>query len=158
MTDFSDKHSIDCDVGELSALTVYVEMSKITPRWIDHLMRLRNAIVSVVGIKDLGTLSAVQDIDTDNITVGERVGIFTLIANEQDKVMLSDKDKHLDVVVTLEIDRNNHQIALTTAVSVHNLLGRLYLLPVIPAHKVIVPALLNAYANSKRRYHEEMQV
>lgn len=150
MTDFSDKHSIDCDVGELSALTVYVEMSKITPRWIDHLMRLRNAIVSVVGIKDLGTLSAVQGIDTDNITVGERVGIFTLIANEQDKVMLSDKDKHLDVVVTLEIDRNNHQIALTTAVSVHNLLGRLYLLPVIPAHKVIVPALLNAYAGSKQ--------
>lgn len=151
MTDFSDKHSIYCNVGELSALAVYVEMTKATPRWIDHLMQLRNNVVSVFGIKNLGTLSAVQSVEAKNLIVGERVGIFTLVSNEQDKIILSDKDKHLDVIITLEIDRSSHQITLTTAVFLHNLLGRLYLLPVIPAHKVIVPTLLKTYSHSNHR-------
>jgi uncharacterized protein (UPF0248 family) len=61
-------------------------------------------------------------------------------------VLLGDRDKHLDVVLSVykhPLDQKGIQsVSVTTVVHIHNLLGRIYMLPVMPLHRLIAPAVL----------------
>ena len=63
-----------------------------------------------------------------------------------DEALLVDREKHLDVVVSvlrLPLDgQGQREAAFCTVVHVHGWLGRLYMLPVVPMHRRIVPAVL----------------
>lgn len=113
-------------------------------------MTLRNKIVGLFGLKNLGNLHEIPlSKKATEYNVGDRVGIFTLYENTFDEVLLGDKDKHLDV--TLSVHRSQTDsgviVTITTVVNVHNALGRLYMVPVTPMHRVIVPSVLRAIAN-----------
>ena len=60
---------------------------------------------------------------------------------------MGDRDKHLDVVLSVykhPLDQGGVQsVSVTTVVHIHNLLGRIYMLPITPLHKLIAPAVLN---------------
>ena len=110
-------------------------------------MGLRNRIVALVGLKNLGGLRGVDpEKPLANYRPGQRVGIFTLISVSDDEVLLGDQDQHLDVVVSvlrLPLDsQGQREVAFSTVVHVHGWLGRLYMLPVVPMHRRIVPAVL----------------
>jgi Protein of unknown function (DUF2867) len=115
-------------------------------------MAARNATVRLVGLKHLGALS---DIDANrpssDYKSDERVGIFTLFENTFDGMLLGDRDKHLDVVLSVHRrllpSGDAVEGTLTTVVHVKNLLGRLYMLPVKPAHRIIAPAVLARIAD-----------
>jgi hypothetical protein len=116
-----------------------------TPGWVDVLMRLRNQVVALVGLKNLGALSALdQDKKPSDYRVGDRVGIFTLQYLSENEVILGDSDKHLDVSVSVcKLSRNGvASLAVSTVVHVHNRWGKFYMLFVGPAHKVIAPTTL----------------
>lgn len=104
-------------------------------------MAIRNYVVSVLGLKNLGHLG---DVDThkrlDDYCVGDRVGIFTLLFLSDEEAILGDSDKHLDVKVSVYKDSDtNGGIFISTVVHRHNFLGTLYMLPVVPIHQLIVP-------------------
>ncbi|WP_102796184.1 DUF2867 domain-containing protein [Bowmanella denitrificans] len=86
---FADCHSVMIAYQGQSALSLFLQMAAQTPAWIDGLMWMRNKLVSMFGLKDLGLLGALdsQRIDTD-YQIGERVGIFTLAANRFHEVLL----------------------------------------------------------------------
>lgn len=75
------------------------------------------------------------------------MGIFTIISNFPNEVLLGDSDKHLDVVLSVykhpPDQQGNQTISVTTVVHTHNMLGRIYMFPVTPMHKLIAPAVLN---------------
>ena len=109
---------------------------------------LRNRAVQLVGLKNLGELSGIHPARPDaDYRPGERVGIFTLFENTPDEVLLGDHDKHLDVVVSVHCTRPADQpvrVTVTTVVHTKNRLGRLYMLPVKPMHKLIAPSVLRS--------------
>lgn len=110
-------------------------------------MGARNRIAQSVGLKNLGSLDNLDSTrDPGTYKPGDRVGIFTLFETSFDEVLLGDKDKHLNVVLSvhrvLAPDQQTVQVTLTTIVHVKNWLGRLYMLPVTPAHRIIAPAVL----------------
>ena len=76
----------------------------------------------------------------------DRLGIFTLLANTPNEVLAADKDKHLDVYVSLSRSDvqadGTREIVVATVVHTHNRLGRLYMLPVAPVHRYIAPLML----------------
>jgi hypothetical protein len=113
-------------------------------------MTLRNKTVSLFGLKDLGGMGDFNSAkpDTDYLP-GDRVGIFTLISNTPDEVLLGDSDKHLDVVLSIYKTNQDSDcsIVVTTVVHTHNLLGKAYMLPVTPLHKLIAPAVLSRLAH-----------
>ncbi len=131
----------------LSALALSLRTFGKSPAWVDFLMRVRNRVVTWFGLKDLGTLDA-RDFakPLDVYQVGDRVGIFTLRYLSEEEVILGDADKHLDVLVSVCKRPRPGAVALSvsTVVHVHNGLGRLYMLFVGPAHKLIAPATLRA--------------
>ena len=62
---------------------------------------------------------------------------FFLVEHVSDDVLsLSERDTHLDVLTCISV--SGHELTITSSVQIHNTFGRLYMLPVAPAHKLIV--------------------
>jgi hypothetical protein len=98
-------------------------------------MGLRNALVAPLGL--VATRSALA-------RAGDRIGIFPVLAETLDEVLLGLDDRHLDFRVCVRVlDDGGERLGLVaTLVRFHGALGRAYFLPVRPAHRLIVPAML----------------
>lgn len=138
------------DTGR-SALDLFLVAARQTPRWVEACMALRNQVGRRVGLKHLGGLSAVvPGQPASAYRPGDRVGIFTLFENHFDEALLGDRDRHLDV--TLSVHRRalpgglGVEVTVSTIVRVKNIWGRLYMLPVQPMHRRITPAVLAGIA------------
>jgi Protein of unknown function (DUF2867) len=146
--DFADSYSLDIGSDPRCALALYLDIVSRTPAWIDTMMTVRNRIVSLFGLKNLGALSRVDlDKPLDSYRTGDRVGIFSLQYISDDEIIVGDKDRHLDAKVSVRRERNGSSVTLqvSTVVHIHNLLGRTYMLVVVPAHRRIVPAILSRH-------------
>ena len=55
-------------------------------------------------------------------------------------LVLTERDRHLDVMICLSI--TDRMLVVTSSVVTHNTYGRLYMVPVGPAHKLIVNSYL----------------
>lgn len=144
---FQDAWSVTADDPALDALGQFVRAARAAPRWVDAAMWLRNRAVVPLGVKDLGLMSAVDPAARDgSLRPGDRLGLFTLRSIRPDEVLLEDRDIHLDVVVSVHRavppGADTAIVTVTTVVKTHSLLGRLYMLPVAPMHRIVVGALL----------------
>lgn len=142
---FHDCHLMPLAHDGRSALAIYLRTVARSPRWVDALMGLRNRVVGLFGLKNLGHLGSLPPFkEASDYQVGDRVGIFTLLSATDDEVILGDSDKHLDVKVSLcKVMRDGTEaVAMTTVVHIHNLLGRAYMLFVAPMHRIIAPAVM----------------
>jgi hypothetical protein len=123
-----------------NASSVARQMMASIPRWVDGLMSLRNTIVTPFGLKaDVAALSPEQ----------EHLGMFPVISETPDRVIMGFDDKHLDFRVILDCNATPNgpvKVSLATAVRSHNLFGRCYLAFVLPFHRAIVPAMLKGAA------------
>ncbi|MFL4619592.1 DUF2867 domain-containing protein [Stenotrophomonas maltophilia] len=129
-----------------SALQAYRDMAASIPGWFDGLMALRNHGMRLLGMKYLGSLRAVHD--TDDPAAGQRLGIFTLQSLDDDAIVLEDDDRHLRVQLALQWQGD--VLEAVTVVHTHNAFGRLYMLPVAPVHRLIVPHLLQKQVQAYR--------
>ena len=144
---FHDCYRIAAPGADICALELYLHVVSQTPCWVNRLMTLRNWLVGLAGLKNLGHLGALGAAKpASEYRVGDRVGIFSLIYLSQDEVLLGDSDKHLDVVLSV-CKAPLGAVSVTTVVHVHNWLGRLYMLPVTPLHKIIVKTMLKRTAS-----------
>ena len=146
---FHDAWAIPAAQPELDALGQFLRMVRKTPGWVDRLMALRNALVGLVGLKDLGGLAMIDpEKGSADYVPGDRVGIFTLLSIQEGEVLLGDDDRHLRVVVSVHkgagADAGRTLVTITTVVHVKNWLGRLYMLPVTPAHRLIGRTMIRA--------------
>lgn len=146
--DFHDCYGLALPAGDTrSALEIYLQVVARTPAWVNTLMALRNRIVGLVGLKNLGHLGAVQARKAAaDYRVGDRVGIFSLLYLSEAEIVLGDSDKHLDVHVAVLKPAGPAAVAVGTVVHIHNRLGRLYMFFVGPVHKLIAPAVLRRAA------------
>ena len=147
---FCDGFEVDINCDDRSALYWYLDVARRTPKWIDFLMSIRNFSVGFFGLKNVGNLCNVPATSTsENLRIGDRVGIFTIRTICDKEVVLEIIDKHLDVVLSVYKEGGiSTKIKVITMVFNHNLLGRLYMLPVAPMHKVIVRAMLSKWVPS----------
>lgn len=142
---FHDCYRLPLPAGQRSALDLYLAVAKRTPGWVNRLMALRNTLVALAGLKNIGHIGAVDASKAGSAyRVGDRVGIFSVLYLADDEVILGDSDKHLDVQVSVHriFGKDSGAITVTTVVHVKNALGRIYMLFVVPVHKLIVPAML----------------
>ena len=99
---FHDSYRFPVDDPHWPALGLFLRAASQTPQWVERLMGLRNSIVALVGLKNLGGLRGVdQNKPLAAYRPGQRVGIFTLISVSDDEVLVGDRDRHLDVVVSV---------------------------------------------------------
>ena len=140
---FADAFSTPFAAAHTPALQIYLDQIADMPPWVSRMMLLRNKIVQLVGLKDLGGF-ALQPGQSRQPQAGDRIGIFTLLSVRDEEIVLGDTDKHLDVWLSVRRPGPEHpgQLVVSTVVKVHNGLGRFYMFFVGPMHKRIVPAVL----------------
>lgn len=128
--DYSDTYSIqkktDKPIEEISK-----ELMRL-PGWAAVLLRLRNSIVKVFGLK------------TDK-QEGDHDTFFTLIEKNEDEIVMGEPDKHLDFKASIMRNKSEQTIFLTTVVHYNNVWGKIYFFLIKPFHKMIMKALLKRY-------------
>ncbi len=143
--DFQDAWAIRAGDPSLSALGHFLKGVAATPAWVHTSMALRNRVARLVGLKNLGALNDIDPAKSEaDYRPGDRLGIFTLIENQPEELLVGDSDRHLDVWLSVHRrpDGDGPLITVTTVVHTKGWLGRLYMLPVAPMHKLIVPRVL----------------
>jgi len=141
--DFYDAYEAPLNVAMLSPTEIFLRGSRATPQWVNSLMSIRNRIVRLFGLKDVGAMVATTKA-SDAYQVGDRLGIFSIFGKTENELLLGIDDRHLDVRVSvLKSHRNGlpHYI-VSTVVRVHNLLGRLYMAPVGRIHPLVVKSMM----------------
>ena len=95
--------------------------------------RLRDAISGLFGVKRLGGFKGRLP---ESVVPGDRLEFFLVEEVGPGLMVLTECDRHLDVMTTITVE--GCRLSVTSSVVTHNLFGRLYMLPVAPAHRLIV--------------------
>jgi len=104
-------------------------------------MRLRDLACRPFGIAPIGGFGVRR---ATAVRPGDRLDFFTVEAVADDRLVLVVRDHHLDVMNAVTVA--GRRMTVTTSVVVHNLVGRLYMIPVAPAHRVIARVLTARFA------------
>jgi hypothetical protein len=99
--------------------------------------RIRDAVSARFGVARIGGFSGAQVV---NPQVGDRLDFFTIETIRDDMLTLTQRDTHLDVMICVTAE--GAEFAITASVIPHNWFGRAYMIPVGPAHRLIVWAML----------------
>ena len=140
---FYDAYEAPLSTAALSPTEIFLRASRGTPRWVDDLMAIRNRIVRLFGLKDVGAMKVAMR-PPETYQVGDRLGIFSIFGKTEHELLLGIDDSHLDVRVSvLKSQRNGlpHYV-VSTVVHVHNLLGRVYMAPVGRIHPFVVRSMM----------------
>ena len=132
--DWADRFELALDGKGVTAAVAAERSLGRSPRWVRVLLRLRNRIVSIIGLKSAAPSSRLG-----------LIGAFPVVSKSDDEVVLGFDDKHLDFRIVVDVRAGsavNQIVGVTTLVRRHNTLGRVYLMAVTPFHKAIVPTLL----------------
>ncbi len=125
--DFLDDYAVATPLSARDALQLALQM----PGWAAALLRLRNALVRLVGLKTAG---------------GTGLFGFPVVRDTEDEIVLGFDDRHLDFRITaLKSDGTVH---ISTWVRRNNVLGRLYLALVLPVHARILRGAIRRIARA----------
>jgi hypothetical protein len=99
--------------------------------------RIRDAISARFGVKQIGGFTGAR---RETGAAGERLDCFLIEEVTPERLLLSERDRHLDVLtcVTATPAPGDTEIAITSSVVTHNRYGRAYMLAVGPAHRLLV--------------------
>lgn len=94
---------------------------------------IRDAVVSKFGVKRIGGFSGTTPAQVE---VGQKLDFFLVEHISPQVLTLTERDTHLDVMTCISVQ--DRTVSITSSVITHNWVGRLYMVPVGPAHKMIV--------------------
>ena len=137
---FADAFRFAIAGSTLDARQAAERMMGHSPRWVEYLLTLRNALVAPFGLKTSGA---------GEPRAKDVIGIFPVLTDTPDRLVAGFDDHHLDfrVVIDVAADGAGQQVTATTLVRTNNWLGRSYLTLILPFHRLVVRALLRQIAD-----------
>lgn len=141
---FDDAFEAELRDDGLTPIEIAIRFLRATPDWVETLLSIRNHAVSLVGLRDVGALGAVGDKPASDYRVGDKLSFFDILAIGETEVVAGADDSHLDVRIAF-VKRHvagRATYALCSWVRTRNALGRLYMIPVGPMHKLIVKSAM----------------
>lgn len=143
---YSDSYEVQIKdtANQLTLIGAANTFMKPGPKWINYLLKLRNLLVALVGLK------TTDDNETNTncqFEPNERAGLFRVFSKTEHELILGEDDKHLNFRVSLYLDTVPNdtcrkQITVTTIVIYNNWFGRFYFFFVKPFHQLIVQTSL----------------
>nr|WP_298137719.1 DUF2867 domain-containing protein [uncultured Pseudomonas sp.] len=146
---FCDAYQTPLSKPNLSVQDAYAAVFAHPPGWVKGLMRIRGLVAFVLGLKHVQDSVLVQD-QGMQYRVGQRAGIFSVQSIEPNELIVGDDDKHLNFRISIyRSSANDVQVlTLSTAVEIHNKLGKFYMLVITPFHRFITKSMLQKAANA----------
>ncbi len=116
--------------------------------WVARLLWLRDALVSVLGIKTTRELQ-----NAPESPPVRRVSFFRIYAQDASEILLGEDDSHLDFRLSVRCEplgtsERSQQLIVTTVVQCHNRIGRLYILLIAPWHRLVVHSAMQRAARA----------
>lgn len=138
--DFFDSQSVQ--LGKtISPLEAWMLMMSRPLPLLNLAFRARDAISSKFGVRRIGGFTERRrNVDLAVLEPGQMLDFFLIETVNEDVLTLSVRDRHLDVITCVSSAAN--ELTITSSVKTHNAFGRAYMLPVAPAHKLIVRLFL----------------
>ena len=134
--DYHDSRSMRLPV-QITALEAWNLMTAEQGWLMRMALRTRDVISSFFGVKRIGGFSGVK---RGAVQAGDYLDFFLVELSAPELLVLTERDRHLDVMICLSLA--DRVLTITSSVITHNTFGRLYMLPVGPAHKLIVNRLM----------------
>lgn len=107
---------------------------------------LRDAVSACFGVRRIGGISSQPH---RGVRTGDKLDFFLVEAVSDTVLTLTVRDRHLDVMTC--ITSNRGVVTVTSSVKTRNWFGRAYLIPVRPAHKLIVALSLKRLEQALQR-------
>jgi len=136
--DYSDAFAVTEVDTHLTIQEIYHKIFSDTPLWIKRLMKMRNRLVAMVGLKT--NIKHREEGQSQIVLSDSSVGFFEIYHIGEEEVVAGEKDKHLDFVVS--VLREKDKVTISTLVQYNNTFGRLYMLVISPIHKIIVKRMI----------------
>jgi hypothetical protein len=95
--------------------------------------RIRDAISNLFGVKRIGGFTGQK---AEAVAVGDRLDFFLVEYVDDQALVLTERDRHLDVMTCISVE--GRVASITSSVITHNRFGRAYMIPVGLAHPWIV--------------------
>ena len=134
---FADAFRVTVTDAKLNARAAAERIFSRSPRWVEMLIGLRNAIVAPFGLKTSAEGEA---------KAGGMVGLFPVLSETDEQLIAGFNDHHLDFRVVVDVapvgGSRNQDVTATALVRTHNLLGRAYLAAIMPFHRLITRSML----------------
>lgn len=122
---------------KMTALTAWNMIMSDPLPLLQSAFRIRDAISTVFGVKRIGGFSGTP---VGQVNIGDRLDFFLVEYVDDECLVLTERDRHLDVMTCISIE--NRTLSVTSSVCVHNMFGRAYMIPVGFAHRWIVRGML----------------
>ena len=148
-TSYADAYRIALDPERVPDVDTFARMFvKAPPGWIRGLMRARDAVVGLVGLKKSSDAPASGSASEEPVAIGDFLGFFRVTERNDHEIIAGEDDRHLDFRVSFLYERDAGGCfgTISTVVRFNNGLGRAYFVPVAPVHRLIVPAMLDRTA------------
>lgn len=138
--DYFDRQSIDLD-RELTPIEAYEQITRHPSRLVQGLFTARDILGYPLGIRPIKGFGAAQRQERDGI---EYLDFFELISCDQKSLKLAASDHHLDVLIDIQTSTNDdrHTVSIEARVKCKNGVGRIYMIPVRPIHRLLVKSML----------------
>ncbi len=148
--DYADAYSVDLPtplkINTRDATQAFFECA---PDWVIQLMKLRDKLVGVMGLKTHENHSEKPDFTKAQFEVGEKYGLFEIKNNVHNEIIMGTDDKHLSFRVSIIIHENvnlSPQLIVATIVDIHNKFGAAYFKIVAPFHQMVVKSFIKKMA------------
>lgn len=145
--DYHDSRSVLLPV-QITALQAWNLMTAGQGTLMRLAFRTRDGISSLFGVKRIGGFSGTR---REAVQAGDYLDFFLVEHSAPEVLVLTERDRHLDVMTCVSMA--DRVLTITSSVVTHNTFGRLYMLPVGPAHKLIV----NSYLKRLKRKLQGME-
>jgi hypothetical protein len=142
---YSDAFETDLVDASLTPVEIATRAFASTPGWVDGLVSLRDRAVSLFGVKAVGRLRLVDsDRSLREPAVGDAFSIFHVVFVDDTELVLGIDDTHLDVRMSFlkRFTDSRATYLVSSWVKTHNMLGRVYMLPVAPVHRLLVSLMM----------------
>lgn len=130
--DFFDTQSIQL-FGAITPLEAWGFVLSQPKPMLKFAFWIRDSISSMFGAKKIQGFSGIAP---NTVEVGQMLDFFLVEFASEEILVLTNRDKHLDVMTC--ISTSNNRLSITSSVKTHNTFGLIYMIPVAPIHRLIV--------------------
>ena len=151
-THFHDSYRAPLAHPELGIVDIFFALFGHTPLWMKLLLIVRNTIAGLFGL-EVPTVGEIMKPEVRcAYSVSEKIGPWPIFHIDDNEIVAGRNNKHMDfrLSVLKAMDGDAMSVVVSTICTVHNVFGRIYLLFIVPFHRMGVRSLISNAVAAKR--------
>jgi hypothetical protein len=149
---FHDSYRAPLAHPELGIVDIFFALFGHTPLWMKLLLIVRNTIAGLFGL-EVPTVGEIMKPEVRcAYSVGETIGPWPIFHIDDNEIVAGRNNKHMDfrLSVLKAMDGDATSVVVSTICTVHNVFGKIYLLFIVPFHRMGVRSLISSAVAAKR--------